>query len=181
MNENVNNNQKGLITDDVIRIVNEHHMEAKAKKELENLKEEKRVASRKNVKKCVISAALAVALTTAVIAASSKIYQQFVGKSHLVNKYYKEIEDEKLGVREDSQAGYIFNKGNQYISNSEAINLMQSQARELGYDNAETYVAVSDVYGSDIAKAVVGDENVPNFSEKYEAKQDAYYERQLGR
>ena len=69
-------------------MVNKHTAEVRAQEELENLEEEKKVASIKDVKKCVISAALAVALTTAVITSSTKIYQQTVGSIHLGNKYF---------------------------------------------------------------------------------------------
>ena len=179
--DNMNNGQQTLQFEDVASMVRRHNVEVEEERHFRRQQEIRRTARKRDIKRGIISTALAVSLTTAVIAASSKIYQQTVGGNHLANGLYNELHEEQLGHREDSQAGYIFNKGNEYISYGEAVDVIKDQAEELGYNDEETYVAVRKLYNPTIAKDVVGEENIPDFSEKYEARQDAYHERQLGR
>ena len=181
MDNNVNNEQQTLQTSDLISMVRRHNAEVEDERRFRRQQEIRRTARKRDIKRGIISTALAVTLTSAVIAASSKIYKQNVGGNHLANELYNELNEEGLGYRIDSQSGYLFNKGNESISYSDAIDTIQDEARELGYNDAQTYVAVDEIYNSTIAKDVVGEENIPDFSEKYEARQDAYYERQLGR
>lgn len=181
MDNNINNEQQTLQTSDLISMVRRHNVEVEDERRFRRQQEIRRTARKRDIKRGIISTALAVTLTSAVIAAASKTYQQSVGSNHLANGLYNELNDEQLGHREDSQAGYIFNKGNETISYGQAIDIIQDQAEELGYNDAETYVAVRKLYNPTIAKDVVGEENIPDFSEKYEARQDAYHERQLGR
>lgn len=181
MGNDINNGQQTLQTNDLKEMIRKKNVQVEEERRFRRQQEIRRTARKRDIKRGIISAALAFSLSSAVVAASATIYKQSVGGTHLANQLYDELNDEKLGHREDSVSGYIFNKGNQYISYSDAIDTIQDEAKELGYNDAETYIAVKKLYNPIIAKDVVGEENVPDFSEKYEARQDAYYERQLGR
>ena len=108
---------------------------------------------------------------SAFVAALAFAKPQFVGGEKIANDAYQVIDDEGYGWRDDSQSGYIFNEGTEYVSYEEAMSDITADLRRAGFDDVQIDIALNKIFHKDPENSTL--------EERVNAKRAYYYEDKL--
>lgn len=182
----VKNYQKRLDFDKNVKenekIIDEHNqrleegLEMRRKAAIESRKEEQKVIA-KDLKKRKIKAAFYVAAGIAIASAGHKSSEYIQGRNEIITEFNKATSS--FCIREDSIAGSIISRGDEYISFEEGVSSMINDARQQGMSNSEIAIGLTSKFNKNVAIAAVGKDNYPSFSERNKLYEEAYHANKL--
>ena len=127
-----------------------------------------------DMKKKLISTAFIAGATLSLAMLASNGHKQFAGGDRIANEFYKYTKG--YSVRDDSVAGKIVMINGVEVSFDSAMEDIVNDCFYNGESKARTYIAMSRLYGKDVALKYVGE---VSSEEKKNAKYQAYYEEKL--
>lgn len=182
----VKNYQKRLDFDKNVKenekIIDEHNqrleegLEMRRKAAIESRKEDQKTIA-KNLKKRKIKAAFYVAAGIALATVGTESYENIQGKNEIISEFDEATSS--FGIRNDSTAGYIINKGSKYISFESGVYNMISCAREQGMSDSEIAIGLTYRFNQSVAEEAIGKESYPSFSERTKLYKKAYHASKL--
>ena len=125
------------------------------------------------IKAIAISSILIVGVSVGAMA--KKSFERFEGKSQIISEFYDATSE--YDIRNDSQSGYIINKGNCRIDFDDAIVSMKNDALDAGMSYDEVAIAIGDEFTKEDAKKSVG--YYPSYEERKEIYEKSYYESKV--
>lgn len=140
------------------------------KRKIREEKRIKRLRKTQLVKGAFIGGALATIITTSVSVAMPVIE----GKNYITENFEEDVLKD-VGIQ-DSSSGYHINIGKTYVSFKDGCDYIYERANMYGYSDAEIYIAISKLEGSDFAKNIV---EKPDFDEILAASKNAYHKKEL--